>query len=225
MSPRTASDNLVRNYLFLRRAIGFLGIGLPFVLVFGKVLVDGGGLLNSISGYYYSGMRDVWVGTMCAIGVFLFSYRGYGRVDDIAGNIAAVAAVGVALFPTTPGNGTRADAIIGMVHLGFAAVFFLTLAFFCIVLFTKSDKEIPGARKPERNRLYVASGVIMLVCLALIVLCGLFFDDLTKSLYPALWLESVAILAFGVAWLTKGGTLLPDKPATVPGVVATHADA
>lgn len=220
MGPRTASDNLVHNYLFLRRAIGFLGIGLPFVLVFGKMVVDGGGLLNSISGYYYSGMRDVWVGVMCAIGVFLLSYRGYGRVDDIAGNIAAVAAVGVALFPTTPANGDRSDEIIGLLHLGFAAVFFLTLAFFCIVLFTKSDKEIPGARKPERNRLYVASGVIMLVCLALIVLCGLVFDDLTKDLYPALWLESVAILAFGVAWLTKGGTLLPDKTA-LPGTRVT----
>ncbi|WP_340684231.1 DUF998 domain-containing protein [Amycolatopsis coloradensis] len=214
MSPRTATDNLVHNYLFLRRAVGFLGIGLPFVLVFGKMVVDGGGLLNSISGYYYSGMRDVWVGVMCAIGVFLLSYRGYGRVDDIAGNIAAVAAVGVALFPTTPANGDRTDEIVGLLHLGFAAVFFLTLAFFCIVLFTKSDKEIPDARKPARNQLYVASGVIMLVCLALIVLCGLVFDDLTKDLYPALWLESVAILAFGVAWLTKGGTLLPDKPVT-----------
>ncbi len=214
MSPRTASDNLVHNYLFLRRAIGFLGIGLPFVLIFGKIAVDGGGLLNSISGYYYSGMRDVWVGVMCAIGVFLLSYRGYGRVDDIAGNVAAVAAVGVALFPTTPSNGDRTDEILGLLHLGFAAVFFLTLAFFCIVLFTKSDKEIPGARKPERNRLYVISGVVMLVCLALIVLCGLVFDELTKSLYPALWLESVAILAFGVAWLTKGGTLLPDKTVT-----------
>ncbi|MFD6072769.1 DUF998 domain-containing protein, partial [Amycolatopsis lurida] len=167
-----------------------------------------------ISGYYYSGMRDVWVGVMCAIGVFLLSYRGYGRVDDIAGNIAAVAAVGVALFPTTPANGDRTDEIAGLLHLGFAAVFFLTLAFFCIVLFTKSDKEIPGARKPARNQLYVASGVIMLVCLALIVLCGLVFDEQTKDLYPALWLESVAILAFGVAWLTKGGTLLPDKPVT-----------
>ncbi|MFI6306890.1 DUF998 domain-containing protein [Amycolatopsis thailandensis] len=214
MGARTASDNLVRNYLFLRRAIGFLGIGLPFVLIFGKLIVDGGGLLNSISGYYYSGMRDVWVGVMCAIGVFLLSYRGYGRVDDIAGNIAAVAAVGVALFPTTPSNGDREDVFIGYLHLGFAAVFFLTLAFFCIVLFTKSDKEIPGARKPERNRLYVTSGVIMLVCLALIVLCGLVFDDATKSLYPALWLESVAIFAFGVAWLTKGGTLLPDRTVT-----------
>lgn len=215
MSPKTVSDNLVHNYLFLRRAIGFLGIALPFVLVFGKVLVDGGGLLNSISGYYYSGMRDVWVGTMCAIGVFLLSYRGYGRVDDIAGNIAAVAAVGVALFPTTPAGGSPTDVIIGTLHLGFAAVFFLTLAFFCLVLFTKSDKENPGSRKPARNRLYVASGVVILVCLAFIVLCSWLFDDVTKALYPALWLESAAILAFGVAWLTKGGTLLPDKPSDV----------
>jgi hypothetical protein len=214
MNTTTRSGKFVHSYLFLRRAIGFLGIALPFVLIFGKLLLDGGGLLNSISGYYYSDMRDVYVGTMCAIGVFLLSYRGYGRVDDIAGNVAAVAAVGVALFPTTPaGNVSRTDEIIGMVHIGFAAVFFLTLAFFCLALFTKSDKEDPSPRKADRNKLYVASGVTILVCLLFIVLCGWFLNDLTKSVYPALWLESAAILAFGAAWLAKGGTLLSDKPS------------
>ncbi len=227
MSQISASDKLVHSYLFLRRAIGFLGVGLPFVLIFGKMLVDGGGLLNSISGYYYSGMRDVYVGTMCAIGVFLLSYRGYGRIDDIAGNIAAAAAVGVAVFPTTPAQDvSRADEILGMLHLGFAAVFFLTLAFFCLALFTKSDKENPSSRKADRNKLYVTSGVVILVCLAFIVICGWLLDDQTKSLYPALWLESAAILAFGAAWLAKGGTLLGDKPSSASSAAPmTAADA
>src|SRR5215217_9747410 len=95
----TTERTLVHSYLFLRRAIGFIGIALPFVLVLGKLVVDGDGMLTSISGYYYSGMRDVYVGSLCAIGVFLLSYRGYGFIDDIAADIAAAGAFGVALFP------------------------------------------------------------------------------------------------------------------------------
>src|ERR671933_275348 len=95
------NDDVVISYLNLRRAIGLLGMGLPLVLVLGKLLGDGGGLLESISDYYYSSMRNVFVGTLWAIGIFLFSYRGYERKDDIAGTLACLAAIGVALFPTT----------------------------------------------------------------------------------------------------------------------------
>ncbi|MGQ0839999.1 DUF998 domain-containing protein [Actinokineospora sp.] len=206
---------LVHSYLFLRRAVGLLGMALPVVLITGTLLA-GGGLLNSISGYYYSDLRDVYVGTMCAIGVFLLSYRGYGRVDDVAGNVAAVAAVGAALFPTRPENPTQAEQVIGVLHIVFAAAFFLTLAYFCLVLFRKTDQEHPGPRKIQRNQVYLACGVIMLVCLALIAVLAWFFDAATRDLRPALWLETVAILAFGVAWLIKGETLLRDRSPARP---------
>ncbi|MGH3785022.1 MAG: DUF998 domain-containing protein [Pseudonocardiaceae bacterium] len=218
MSPVTASpqDTLVHSYLFLRRAIGVIGLALPVVLIIGELFVDGGDLLNSLSGYYYSDMRDVFVGSMCAIGIFLLSYRGYGPIDDIAGNVAAVAAIGLALFPTTPGGPTRTDQIIGVLHLVFAAVFFLTLAFFCLSLFTKTDKAHPTQRKLQRNRIYVASGWIILLCLALIVLFGWLFDE-AAPLHPVLWLESAATLAYGVAWLTKGEAILGDLSPGLPG--------
>jgi len=152
MSPARASqqDSLVHSYLFLRRAIGIIGTLLPVVLIAGKLVVDGGGLLDSISDYYYSGMRDVYVGSMCAVGVFLLSYRGYGPIDDITGDIAAVAAVGVALFPSAPApDPTGPEQMVGALHIVFAAVFFLTLAFFCLVLFTKTDKPHPTRRKVQ----------------------------------------------------------------------------
>lgn len=78
-------SSLVLSYLDLRKAIGILGIALPFVLVVGKFLFDGPGTQPSISDYYYASMRDVFVGIRCAIGVFLMSYRGYERKDNIAG--------------------------------------------------------------------------------------------------------------------------------------------
>lgn len=205
-------NTLVRSFLFLRRAIGVLGLALPFVVIVGKELLQGGGLQGSLSGYYYTDLRNVFVGTMCAIGVFLVSYRGYGRIDDIAGNVAAVAAIGVALFPTSPASPTGAERAIGVAHLVFAAIFFLTLAFFCFFLFTRSDDPSPTSRKAARNVVYRVCGGVMLAALALIVVDGLFFDAATASLHPTVWLESLAVIAFGVSWLVKGEALLADLP-------------
>ncbi len=203
-------DSLVHSYLFLRRAIGFVGVGLPVVLVVG-VLVTRGEFLDSISGYYYSPMRDVLTGALCAVGAFLLSYRGYDRLDNATATAAGIAAVGVALFPTTPRGGHSAtQGVVGVVHLAFAAVFFLALAYFCLVLFTKSDKARPTTRKLQRNRVYVVSGWVILLCLALIVVVNFLPHT---DLHLALWLESAAILAFGFAWLTKGETILGDLTA------------
>ncbi|GAA3586471.1 DUF998 domain-containing protein [Amycolatopsis ultiminotia] len=202
----------VRSYLFLRRAIGVLGIALPIVVIVGKQLLEGGDLLGSLSSYYYSDLRNVFVGTLCAIGVFLISYRGYGLIDDIAATIAAVAGIGVALFPTRPAEPTSTEQAIGVAHLVFAAIFFLTLAFFCLFLFTRTDATTPGRRKTSRNVVYRVCGVVMLASLVLIVLVGQFFAAATAALHPTLWLESLAVVAFGVAWLVKGETLLSDRP-------------
>src|SRR4030088_235470 len=92
-------DALVISYLGLRKAVGIIGIALPFVLAFGKILLEGPGILNSVSAYYHTGMRDVFVGSLCAIAIFLMSYHGYERKDDIAGDVACIFALGVALLP------------------------------------------------------------------------------------------------------------------------------
>ena len=105
------SNSLVMSYLDLRKAVGSIGLALPFVLVLGRILLEDSGILSSISAYYYSVMGDVFVGSFCAIGVFFLSYRGYTRRDSIAGVVAAVFAIGVALFPTAPaGGGTSQQA-------------------------------------------------------------------------------------------------------------------
>lgn len=40
--------------------------------------------------FYHTGMRNVFVGTLCAIGFFLLSYKGYESSDDIAGDLGCV---------------------------------------------------------------------------------------------------------------------------------------
>lgn len=69
----SAGNSLVISYLALRKAIGYLGIALPFVVVLGAWLLKGLGIQSSISDYYFTDMRDVFVGILFSIGVFLAS--------------------------------------------------------------------------------------------------------------------------------------------------------
>ena len=209
MTTATTSpqNTLVHSYLFLRRAIGLIGLALPFVLVLGKQLVQGGDLIGSLSGYYYTDLRDVLVGAMCAVGVFLLAYYGHDQVDNIASTVAGLGAIGLALFPTTPDHDVTAwDRTSGVLHLAFAAVFFLSLAYFCLRLFPHDGEQPPGT-----GIVYRVCGVVILACLVLIALVK--YLGLVPGLHPALWLEAVAVEAFGVAWGVKGGTL---KPKSVP---------
>lgn len=207
-------SSLVLSYLGLRRAIGILGVGLPFVLAVGKLLLQGPGLEPSISDYYYTVMRNVFVGMLCAIGVFLMSYRGYERSDALAGNLACVAAVGVALFPTAPARDPSSlQQAIGYVHYGCAAAFFLILAYFCLALFRKTDPAKPMTpRKRQRNRVYATCGIVILACLAFLGLYAMALQGpAIDRIDPVFWAEAIAVVAFGVSWLIKGETLLMDE--------------
>jgi hypothetical protein len=206
-----AKSSLVLSYLTLRRAVGVIGMALPPVLAVGGLVVDGVGLQASVSDYYYTGMRNVLVGSLCAIAVFLGSYR-YGRPDAVAGAVAAVAAVGVALFPTTPAGDPGGVDAVGVVHLVSATTFFLTLAWFCLVLFTRTDPHRrPTRRKLQRNVVYRVCGVAILLSVVLAgVVLALPEEGWVSTVHPVFWLESLAAVAFGIAWFVKGETILTD---------------
>jgi hypothetical protein len=206
--------SLVLSYLGLRKAVGIIGLTLPFVLAFGKMLLQGPGIQNSISGYYYTDMRNVFVGSLCAIGVFLMSTKGYDRRDEIAGILACVFAIGVALFPTTPDIGaTSQDKAIGALHLSLAPLLFLTLAYFSLFLFTETASgKHPTSRKLQRNIVYRVCGYTILACILLMVVVAIpAVKSLAERLTPVFWLESLAVVAFGVSWLVKGETILKDQ--------------
>lgn len=213
----TTNSSLVLSYLGLRRAIGILGVGLPLALVIGKIILESPGIEPSISDYYYTVMGNVFVGTLCAIGVFLMSYRGYERADDIAGDLACFFVVGVALFPTTPDtNPSHMQEIVGYIHYSFAAAFFFTLAYFCLALFRKTNPTKPMTpRKVQRNRVYKTCGYLILICIAVLAAYfALLRGTAVDRLDPVFWLESIAVVAFGISWLVKGEALLRDHVET-----------
>lgn len=209
-SPGT---QFIQSFLFLRRWIGIVGVALPFVLIGGVALLSGQ-LLSSISASYHSDLRNVFVGGMCAVGVFLILYRGIGLWENLATNVAGAAGILLALFPTRPANApTDAQKIIGGFHIGFSVVFFVLLGVICFFLFPRPE---PGslddpARKQLRNRIYRTCGILIAVSLLGILVLGCVFESQTRSVHPVLWLEALAIFAFGTAWLIKGKTLFANR--------------
>ena len=212
-SSSSPDDPAALSYLELRAAVGGIGLVLPIVLAIVGRLFDGAWLRPSLSAYYYTHLGDYFVGSLCAIGVFLAFTRGYGGPDVIAGAVAGVCAIGVGLFPTTPlVNPTPGAEDIGVAHYVFAAVLFLTLAVMSIFLFRKTaSRENRTEQKKKRDVVYLVSGLVILACIAAIgVLHFAAPDRLGAWPYPEFWLESFAIEAFSVAWLTKGEAIWGD---------------
>jgi hypothetical protein len=194
----------------LRRGIGVVGLALPVVLIVGNLVVSGR-LLGSISASYHSELRDVFVGAMCAIGSFLVAYR-YAKPDDKWSTAAGVLAVVVALFHTTDervAQVTAADKVVRGVHVVAAAALFLVMAYFCIALFTKQHRPTP--QKLRRNTVYRICGWVIIASVGLALASNLLPYATRDSIKPLLWCETIAVLAFGLAWMVKGETIFKDS--------------
>ncbi|MFK8020636.1 MAG: DUF998 domain-containing protein [Pseudomonadales bacterium] len=207
-------QSLILSYMDLRRAVGLIGISLPVVLTLGNYLLGDSGIEPTMSAYYYTAMGDVFVGALFAVAVFLMSYRGWDKLDELVGDLAGAGAIGVALFPVMPETSipSLTDKVCDFLHAGFAALFFLSLAYFCLVLFRKSEPDrTPTAKKLKRNKVYLACGCIIVACVALIGIQHFVLQSATAASYKLIfWFESIAIIAFGVSWFVKGEGMLKD---------------
>lgn len=215
MNSNDKSRTLLRSYLDLRRAVGYIGIALPFVLLVGKIGLEGAGIEPSISDYYYTVMGDVFVGSLFAIGVFLWSYEGYEEgPDNKIGNIACIGAIGTALFPTAPDSPNLAQEITGYFHYVFALGFLSMLAYFSLCLFTKTNTEQPTPRKLIRNKIYrycgyaIAGSIIAMV--VFVATKRILEYTVPGWLDVVFWLETIAVVSFGFSWIVKGNVLLRD---------------
>ena len=210
--PR-AKDPARLSYLALRKGVGFIALLLPLAVSIPIWLLRDHLLEPSISDYYYTGTRNLFVGSLCAIGMFQLACRGYDVKDEIAGIFSAICAIGVAFFPTTPEHATPFQERLGWAHYTFAALLFFTLAYFCLVLFKMGAQDRPTTpKKIRRNQVYTGCGIAILASIGLLALLkwGLGKDFLVGSLGTTFVFETTSLWAFGFAWIIKGETFLKD---------------
>lgn len=183
-------------------AMGVSALLLPSLLLFGTLC--GQPLQPSISAYYYadSPWDDVFIGTMCAIGICLFAYRGFdGEMDNRLAYVASALAFIVAAFPPRIiEDGKVTDMVpVNYVHLIAAVLFICILGFFCVRFANKKS------RSKSRPAVF-----LHMICFTVLVLglatsiVGWFIAKNSCPIIPIVfWGETAVVVAFGISWLAK----------------------
>jgi hypothetical protein len=199
----------------LRRIIGWLGLAFPVILVVGAWSFQ-----ISVSDYYYTNMRDFFVGVLFFLGLFLIAYRPYGSdgwQDNVITSIAGVFALIVAFFPVSNVTFGHVPTVLTLqfipaawsvhVHNVGSGGLFLCFAVISALYFTKGDKTQQSDRKKIRNLIYVVSGLGIIVCLVYVG-WGSFTAPTQTALetFNIFWPEAIALVLFGFSWLVKGAT-------------------
>jgi hypothetical protein len=212
-----STRTLVISYLGVRRAIGAVGLLLPILLGPVGWLVFGIEIQDNISSYYHTPLRDVFVGAMCTIGVFLFCYRGYDWIESWSANFGCLSALGVALFPLDPNSDPlHQRSVVGYLHTISGVAFFLTLAFYSLYHFptSKAEKHEFAPHEAERNFIYRTSGALILLSLIAMGVYLLLLPEEWGHLFNhynfLFWMQWVAVWAFAASWLTKGRAIFAD---------------
>ncbi|MGW6200058.1 hypothetical protein ACWF0M_28210 [Kribbella sp. NPDC055110] len=95
----------IKTYRYLRMAMPAMIAVLAAALVIEWAKTDPHCLQTSISAYYYTPVRAIFVGSLVTIGVCMVVLKGNTEPEDILLNVAGILAPAVALVPT-PGQGT-----------------------------------------------------------------------------------------------------------------------
>ena len=234
--PRTRRDvalirsnphahSVVMSYLGIRRSLGLLALMLPLILGPFGYFVLGIDIQDNMSSYYHTPLRDIFVGVMCAMGIFLFCYHGYDKFENWTGNCACASAIGVAFFPLEANSDPlHQSSLVGYIHTVSGGVFFFTLAIYSLYHFPRGHFGLRlETRNEQRDAIYFASGVTILGCMFVMGIQLFLLPESVKSFLNRLnsifWLEWIAVWAFAAAWLVKGDALLAESRS---GDTASH---
>lgn len=215
--------HVLDTYVALRVGMTVIAFGLPFFLVLGTWMIDPRfGMLDSLSSYYHTPMRDVFVGALATIGVCLHVYKGVNPLENLLLNIAGILAVFVAFLPVrvpdailqaSPYWLPRDPFTSPVLHAVFAIIFFSIIAFVCI----KGSRDIAHPdiesfvvkddRSAEEKRMYtwVYWGLAVLMVVSPIAAAILTFA--TNSAYMIFAAETTALWVFATFWVIKGREL------------------
>jgi len=209
--------HFLRTYMGLRLGLLLVAVVLPLLLWWGGLLFADTPLLGSMSAYYHSGMRNVFVGALFALGALLITYKGFSGRENWALNFASVFLVGVALVPTGAPAASDAAAsgeggLAGFLtlHGTLAVLFFLCMGYVCLfragdtLALMKPDRSRPWHRSADGYRVwYRLVGALLLLSPVLAAVANYIVRGSTERHSYTFWLEAMAVWAFSLFWLLK----------------------
>jgi hypothetical protein len=169
-----------------------------------------GGSITSISASYHVGgwAQSVFVGFLFAIAAFLLAYNGMSTREMVLSKLAALAALGVAMFPCKCDN---RDEILPYVHAASATILFLILAYFCYIFFNRARKKARDQGNTQANVrawIYALCGITIIASILVIAVDALMSGALTAKVARLIFFaERAALIAFGISWLTASRVL------------------
>ena len=205
MIPVDLSKRIASTYFYLRMGMGIIALVFPVLLWIGGRVGANLPLQGSMSAYYHAEqgyMRDWFVGILFAIGIMLFLYKGFTRIEDYVLNVAGVLALGIALFPMAwPESGK--PPYYGTIHGSCAIFFFLCIAYVCI--FHGDDtldllEQNRGQKAIQKyRRTYKILGSLMIISPLIAAGASTFFGFSSFSFF----VETVGVWVFAAYWLVK----------------------
>lgn len=239
--PPGHERNVVFTYRYLRAAMIAMLLMLVFAVGYQVVMETAGTCwLGSISAYYYTPARTVFVGALCALGVCLVAYKGHSPAEDVLLNFSGFMAFVVAMVPTVPDSLCGANAYsqslpeIGQaVRNNIWSLIVVTVVAAVVAAVVRRRTE-EGRARPKPSRLTVlvtvACGLVLLVELVLfLVLRDRFIAVSHFTAAVTMVLGVVAVMVFSALRTeqrhepTPGPVPLTQNPRAYKGIYLTIA--
>lgn len=197
----------------LRKILGWLGMLLPWITALLYMIFEVKTIVlpQSISAtYHISCCITPFMIILGAAGILLICYSGYDKQDEIICTLAGIFGLIICLFPTgnLPTDESLADNVLigtfqlpayisSWFHNIAAVIFFGLLAYNSFFLFTKTSGEMTLEKK-KRNIIFKVCGLGMVISFIFLI------PLLYLKVVSAIWIvEALALMFFGVSWLTK----------------------
>lgn len=201
-SNEALRKSITQTYLNLRWGMVGIGLLLPFFLFFVGPLVTSGPLPDSISGYYHTPLRNVFVGALVTTGTFLVLYKIFTPIENWLLNFAGFGAILVAMLPcAVPAGRPAADFTFEAGHIICAIVTFACLgltAIFCARQSLLKEKQyLTKEQLVAFTVVYRTIGVLMIAFPGVVAL----FD--AAGMADLFWVEAAGLWVFTAYWGVK----------------------
>jgi hypothetical protein len=220
------SNQIAATYRMLRLGLAVLAYSFPILLFGGGLLLGKLPLAGSMSAYYHYHsiesprplnqgaafqetadqdkpgqglMRNIFVGTLFAVGGLLFAYQGFSRLEDFALNLAGLTAWGIALFPMSWPEGSGGSSF--SLHGAFAISFFVCIAYVCI---WRAGDTLPLIHDPVIRRRYLRTYRFLGWAMAILPFLAWGLISLTPLQKSVIFfVEMAGIYVFATYWVIK----------------------